>query len=1065
MDFDIDAHGDSMEMWGKYISQIVIDSGAVYVATEDGVFKTNDGGNTWGDLTRDLGTRQIRTVAITANGRLVCGTLGYELYKYRPPVKKWHQMEAFGNFSTFWPIWNNRGLYQYTSLLFHPTDPDVIYFGTFPAGIYKSTDGGSSWKESNVGWTNDGVFYLVFHPEDPNIIYAGTYNGVNRSLDAGAHWEMWDNGWPGEQWVFSIDFDPRDPMVMYACSKNGENEGTGQPGFHGTVMKSINGGETWFAITTGLDINQEFYKVIVDKYNPDILYLATQWKGVFISRNGGISWTAWNEGLTNTAAGTNGNNVTNTMVMSANGLFLYFGTAGSGVFRRLIFERTVFVDSNAAGSNDGSSWQDAYNYLQDALAMWSPGDQIWVADGIYKPDQGGGKTPGDRGATFQLISGIVIKGGYAGYGAPDPNERDIELYETILSGDIGTVGVNTDNSYHVVTGSGTDETAILDGFTITAGNANGGSDIIEDEISHWGFDEGSGTIAYDSTGGNDGTLYGSPVWDPNGRIDGALKFDGLDDYVKIKSWTGISGGHSRTVCAWIKTDMTGVGEIVSWGGTGKGEKWLLMLRSTGELRLAVTGGGINGTTDVADGQWHHVAAVLPNDGTPHVSDVKLYVDGNEESTTFSEQAINTASYYKVKIGVMSVGTPQYFNGKIDEVRIYNRDLSAEEILRLTGRHRNYGGGMYNFKGDPTVNSCTFSGNSAGEYGGGIAIFLDTPTITNCTFSGNSAGEYGGGICSMHNGNATIINCTFAQNSAANGKALACDYGPSSIDLTNCILWDGGNEIWNNDGSTITITYSNIKGGYPGQGNINVDPLFVDADNDDYHLLPASPCIDAGDNTAVPPDSVDLDGDGDTAEPIPFDLAGNPRFVDQPEVPDTGNGTAPIVDMGAYEANYIEVKMKFTPQALNLKSKGKWLKAHFVLPGGFLLDDVDTNTPAVIVPLGNESDHINVFINEDGFVEVEAAFSRSDFCGSATSDDVTEVIVIGLLNDGRNFYGTDTIRIIDKSLEHVSVLVAHWLEADCGKSDWCNGADLDQNTVVNFVDFALFEGCCIEVIEE
>jgi hypothetical protein len=98
-------------------------------------------------------------------------------------------------------------------------------------------------------------------------------------------------------------------------------------------MKSINGGETWFAITNGLDINQEFYKVIVDKHNPDVLYLATQWNGVFISRNGGISWTAWNQGLTNTVAGTL-SNVTNPMVMSADGLFLYFGTAGSGVFRR-----------------------------------------------------------------------------------------------------------------------------------------------------------------------------------------------------------------------------------------------------------------------------------------------------------------------------------------------------------------------------------------------------------------------------------------------------------------------------------------------------------------------------------------------------------------------------------------------------------------------------------------------------------------------------------------------------------------------------------------------------------
>jgi hypothetical protein len=125
-------------------------------------------------------------------------------------------------------------------------------------------------------------------------------------------------------------------------------------------MKSINGGETWFAITNGLDINQEFYKVIVDKHNPDVLYLATQWNGVFISRNGGISWTAWNQGLTNTVAGTL-SNVTNPMVMSADGLFLYFGTAGSGVFRRA---KTAPVACIVGGDQarvtlDGSCSKDA----------------------------------------------------------------------------------------------------------------------------------------------------------------------------------------------------------------------------------------------------------------------------------------------------------------------------------------------------------------------------------------------------------------------------------------------------------------------------------------------------------------------------------------------------------------------------------------------------------------------------------------------------------------------------------------------------------------------------------
>lgn len=136
------------------------------------------------------------------------------------------------------------------------------------------------------------------------------------------------------------------------------------------------------------------------------------------------------------------------------------------------------VDDDAAPGGNGQSWQTAYKYLQDALAVAQSGDEVWVAAGTYKPTTGTSRT-----ATFQLINGVSLKGGYAGLGTPDPNARDIRLYETILSGDLaGNDGPNFanyfDNSYHVVTGSGADYTALLDGFTIRGGNADGsGQDV------------------------------------------------------------------------------------------------------------------------------------------------------------------------------------------------------------------------------------------------------------------------------------------------------------------------------------------------------------------------------------------------------------------------------------------------------------------------------------------------------------------------------------------------------------------------------------------------------------
>jgi hypothetical protein len=98
-----------------------------------------------------------------------------------------------------------------------------------------------------------------------------------------------------------------------------------------------------------------------------------------------------------------------------------------------------YVDNDAPAGGDGTTWETAYKYLQDALAATTGDDEIRVAAGLYIPDQdkGGNVIPGERTATFQLKSGVVILGGYAGLANPgDPDARDIEHYRTTLSGDL-----------------------------------------------------------------------------------------------------------------------------------------------------------------------------------------------------------------------------------------------------------------------------------------------------------------------------------------------------------------------------------------------------------------------------------------------------------------------------------------------------------------------------------------------------------------------------------------------------------------------------------------------------
>jgi len=151
--------------------------------------------------------------------------------------------------------------------------------------------------------------------------------------------------------------------------------------------------------------------------------------------------------------------------------------------------KIIYVDDDAVGANNGTSWADAYVYLQDALADANSAEkpvEILVAQGIYKPDQGANQTAGDRTATFQLINGVTLKGGYAGVRTPDPNARDINTYETILSGDLADNDVSTtdpcdllteptraENCYNILTAKFCSRTAVLDGFIVSSGNAIG----------------------------------------------------------------------------------------------------------------------------------------------------------------------------------------------------------------------------------------------------------------------------------------------------------------------------------------------------------------------------------------------------------------------------------------------------------------------------------------------------------------------------------------------------------------------------------------------------------------
>jgi hypothetical protein len=637
--------------------------------------------------------------------------------------------------------------------------------------------------------------------------------------------------------------------------------------------------------------------------------------------------------------------------------------------------RIIYVDDDANGVNDGSNWADAYIFLQDALTaartIQKP-VEIRVAQGIYKPDQEVIQRHGDRSAAFQLINGVAIKGGYAGLGEPEPDARDVDLYKTILSGDLNGDDElyfinNLENSYHVVVGSGTDETAVLDGFTITAGNADlilgsqGGGGMRNEYCSpklanltfssnttqpRWGGSGGGGMYNADSspimnncdfteniTNASGGGMYNERS---NPRLVGCTF-----SYNYSEGGGGMYNLDSSPVldnCAFIGNvvDRSGGGIlnerssprlnectfIYNWSEAGAGisnyvdsSPTLNNCKFSGNLAILI-GGGVQITKSSAT---LTDCIFLENTASSGGGIVNGSSDSEIVSCTFVNNRVRSngggiaSSGSDSKLVLTNCIITNNVAGVVDGTwgaggGLFNSDGSNLKLTNciITSNHSTGSGGGFSNERDAALIliNCIIGSNKAAIddalYIGGGGIYNingESISLINCLITGNTAknGSGGGFYNSNWNWtnwstltNCTLMNCTFVGNSAENGDSIACDSRkqeiPGTLQLTNCILWNSSDEIWNNDNSTITVTFSDVYGGWPGEGNIDTNPLFVDADgednifgtdDDDLRLSPDSLCIDTGDNSAIP-------------QSIVADLDGNPRIVNE------------TVDMGAYE---------------------------------------------------------------------------------------------------------------------------------------------------------------------
>jgi parallel beta-helix repeat protein/predicted outer membrane repeat protein len=473
--------------------------------------------------------------------------------------------------------------------------------------------------------------------------------------------------------------------------------------------------------------------------------------------------------------------------------------------------KVIYVDSNAIAEFDGSSWAFAFRTLRDAIVQVRPGDEIRVAKGIYKPNRettwsggrgGSGRfeitASNDRTATFELINGVTFKGGYAGYGEPYPDARDIDLYETILSGDLDGNDVDivgpddllnessrAENSYHVVTGSGT---AVLDGFTITGGNANESSN---------------------SEGGGFYNQYGVVEIINCKLIANSAKSDG--------------GGIYNELSNTSLTNCTFMGNYAGNDGGGvynyKSNPNLTNCTFT-DNSAADRGGAIfNYESDLSLDNCTFSANYAENGGGMH----NYRSNSNFTNCIFSE---NSA---------------RYGGG------VYNYD-SAPVLTRCALRGNSaidYGGGMYNYGSGPTMSNCIFTGNQARLYGAGMSNNNSEPDLTNCTFSGNSAPNGSSLACNSRGSWSTvvIVNCIFW-----GGGEEIWENDRSIIEISF------SNVTYGRQGSVSNIEADPLFADPNGPDNT------PGTEDDDLRLTPLSPCIDMGSSQHVAgPNETDFEG--------------------------------------------------------------------------------------------------------------------------------------------------------------------------------------------------------------
>lgn len=589
----------------------------------------------------------------------------------------------------------------------------------------------------------------------------------------------------------------------------------------------------------------------------------------------------------------------------------------------LYAQTIVHVNVNTAGGQQtGADWTNAMSDLQQALAIAQAGDAIWVAAGTYLPTLGT-----DRSISFNLKQGVRLYGGFSGTETV-LNQRNYALNETILSGDIGVAGDNSDNSYHVLYGTDIDSSCILDGFTITKGEASGGS---FPYTNGWGggmmlepgFDiPNTCPVIQSCRFENNFASVGGAIycgWEPGGYLVNPILRNCVFMFNRAANFAGAFYKKSAAAenQAFVMEDCRFEGNTAL---NGEGGGCYLIARGDTTIFRRCVFERDSSRISLAGGLYF----ARSSNNSPHAS--YLLLDscifkqncGTEAGGLMIWDLVDTEGSGMIKFNMI--------NCIFDRNKAANGDGAAYYVK----------GSPYGTKVDMSLKTCLFTGNLSDTYATTLIKSLGLEgecnlIIKDCKYLNNKNNSnpatptfaiyYTGG----KKFNTTIENCLFANN-AAGVTALIAEAAKGLLFIKNCTFTKNGkyaiNKSWFNtydgintfhdcyisncifqENSTIDKMFSNndfmninmydyhidysmvslpdpfVPGGPEAFGDsvlFNMDPMFTDALNGDYHLKPCSPAVNSGDNAA-------LDTTG-----LLTDLDGLPRILHD------------IVDMGAYE---------------------------------------------------------------------------------------------------------------------------------------------------------------------